>query len=167
MDFEIIDYVDDNDCVVGSILRSDYKTVCPPFHIRGVQGFIVNNEGKLWIPRRTLHKKLLPGALDSSVGGFVQTGESYDQAFARELQEELNLSFNDMAISKIATMTPFEGLPAFLHVYAIYTDQVPDYNTDDFCEHLWLTPDEILSLLAQGETGKAVLSHVKKLFPSK
>ena len=167
MDNEIIDYVNDNDCVVGSILRSEYKTVCPPYHIRGIQGFIRNDEGKLWIPRRTFAKKLLPGGLDSAVGGFVQSGETYDQAFARELREELNLIAEKITVQKIATLTPFQGLPAFLHVYEIQMNEAPDYNTEDFCEYAWMTPDEILAHLAQGASAKKVLSHVKTLFPDR
>lgn len=57
-DVEILDLVDDNDKVIGQIKRADaYDLKYETGHLRASEVFIVNSEGKLWIPVRTAHKK--------------------------------------------------------------------------------------------------------------
>src|ERR1044072_3256275 len=90
MNDELLDLVSPDDVVIGQALRSviyahDWS------NFRVVNAFIINDQGKLWIPRRTANKQLFPLCLDASMGGHVAAGETYHQAFVRELQEELNI----------------------------------------------------------------------------
>jgi isopentenyl-diphosphate delta-isomerase len=67
---EVLDLVNENDEVVGTITHDkvfDFKNVAP-YYLRAVNAFIINSDGKLWIPRRTAHKKIAPDGLDFSVG---------------------------------------------------------------------------------------------------
>src|SRR3990167_1715083 len=87
---EYLDLVDDNDIVIGKKKRSEvYAEHLSNFRV--VNAFVINTKGELWIPRRAAHKRVFPLCLDMSMGGHVETGDSYEQAFARETREELNI----------------------------------------------------------------------------
>ncbi len=161
---EILDLVDKNDRVIGSLERS--KVYAAGMHnFRAINAFIVNQQGQLWIPRRTAQKRVCPLALDFSVSGCVSSGETYDQAFTRELQEELNLTLTDISYQKLGALTPHEhGTCVFMHVYQIAYDQVPNYNKTDFFEYSWLHPEELLEKIAQGEKSKQDIPIVLKYF---
>ena len=94
---EILDLVSQEDIVIGQLPRSEvYNQKLSNF--RAVTAFIINEQGQLWIPRRTKNKRIFPLCLDTSMGGHVEAGESYQQAFERELLEELNLHAKDLII---------------------------------------------------------------------
>ncbi|MFA5306140.1 MAG: NUDIX hydrolase [Candidatus Babeliales bacterium] len=151
---EILDLVSLQDEVIGQEKRSIvYERKLSNFRV--INGFICNSAKQLWIPRRHKNKKLFPLHLDASVGGHVAAGESYHDAFVRETQEELNLDVRQCIYSPIAHLTPHEHqTSAFMWVYLIKSDIVPPYNTDDFVEYFWLTPDEFFDKLAQGDKAK-------------
>ena len=73
---EILDLVDDNDNVIGSKPRSEIYTE-GLHNFRVVNAFVINSKGKIWVPRRAADKRLFPLSLDMSMGGHVETGESY------------------------------------------------------------------------------------------
>lgn len=52
-----------------------------------VGALILNSEGRVYVQRRTLTRKVFPGTWDI-VGGHVETGESLQEAIAREINEE-------------------------------------------------------------------------------
>ena len=161
---EILDLVDENDQVIGIIERGEaYQQGLT--NIRVIDAFIKNAEGKLFIPRRHKDKRLHPLKLDASAGGHVSSGESYDEAFVKEVQEELNLDVRHVLFKKLGTMTPeSDGTGAFITVYEILSDETPDYNPNDFIEHYWLTPEEIIERIAQGDKAKSHLPMILKKF---
>ncbi len=160
---ELLDIVDSHDIVIGTELRSVvYQQKLR--YIRGVNAFIINDAGQLWIPRRTATKKLFPLALDTSIGGHVQSGESYDQAFERELFEEVGLKLSEVDCQIKAYLTPIEhNVSIFGHVYEIKTNITPSYNQDDFCEYFWLTPEELIQKIEAGEPAKSDLIKLVKI----
>jgi len=161
---EILDLVDQNNQVTGQLSKAQVHAQ-ELTNFRAIDAFLINDQGQLWIPRRTKTKKLFPLFLDSSVGGHVSAGESYDQAFIRELQEELNIDASTLTYKMIGSMTPHKhGTVGFLHVYVIHTNQTPDYKTDDFCEAFWLTPQELAAKLASGDQGKSNLIKIVRHF---
>src|SRR3972149_7983318 len=136
---EILDIVDNQDNVIGTLPRSAvYQKNIKNFRV--INAFIINSKGELWIPRRTANKRLCPLALDVSVGGHVESGETYEKAFARELKEELNLNINSIQYKQIGYITPYShDITAFMKIYQIDMDQAPSYNPNDFLEYYWLT----------------------------
>lgn len=85
---ELLDIVDSTDTVVRTELRSAiYQQKLRYF--RAVNAFIINGKGQLWIPRRTASKALFPLALDTSFGGHVQSGQSYEQALFNLTRHQL------------------------------------------------------------------------------
>ncbi len=53
---------------------------------------IFDEMGRLLVQKRSDQKELFPGRWDNSAAGHVDTGETYEQAAGRELNEELGLS---------------------------------------------------------------------------
>ncbi len=160
---ELLDIVNNHDIVIATELRSVvYQQKMR--HIRVVNAFIVNDKGQLWIPRRTATKELFPLGLDTSVGGHVQSSETYDQAFERELQEETGLILKESNCQVKAYLSPIEhNVSAFMTVYEIKSNQAPVYNPEDFCEYYWLTPAELIQKIEAGEPAKSDLIKLIKI----
>ncbi len=154
---ELLDIVDGNDNVIGQQWRSEiYAQKLSNF--RAVNAFVINKHNQVWIPRRTAQKKLFPQCLDMSVSGHVAAGESYEQAFERELQEELNVSLSQVHYRLLGKLTPAtHGVSAFMHLYLIVMDADPVYNPNDFESASWFTLEALQELIKQGEPTKGDL----------
>jgi isopentenyl-diphosphate delta-isomerase len=157
MQDEHLDIVNNDDMVIGSQWRSEaYKEKRSNFRV--INGFIRNSKNQLWIPTRSAHKALFPLCLDASVGGHVQAGEPYEQAFIRELEEELNIKACDTNYTCLAHLQPHaHNVSAFTYVYEISTDITPSYNTDDFIDYEWLTPEELMYKITHGTPSRGDL----------
>ena len=163
---EWLDLVNERDEVTGRVTREDAWARRLP--VRVVNAFLVNARGQLWIPRRTQTKRTFPGCLDMSVGGHVESGESYEQAFRRETREELNLNVDDLPWREIAAFSPFQtSLSTFMRVYELRADEAPAFNTADFSGAEWLTPAELLERVARGDPAKGDLAElVRRCYPT-
>lgn len=164
---EYLDLVDENDQVIGRELRSEvYAEGLSNFRV--INAFIVNSKGELWIPRRALTKRPFPLCLDMSVGGHVESGETYMQAFARETKEEVNLDIAKVPWRFLGKLAPSAlGVSAYMHVYEIRWDETPRYSLDDFVENFWLKPKDLLARISAGDCAKSDLSKVvKRFYPS-
>jgi isopentenyldiphosphate isomerase len=152
---EILDIVNEHDQVIGQKSRSEvYAQNMTNFRV--INGFVINNEKQLWIPRRTAHKRLMPLHLDCSVGGHVEAGETYQMAFERELKEELNLDAATLDYQMIGSMNPHDdAVTAFMQVYLLKYNTAPLYNPNDFIEYYWMSADELLNKIAQGVKAKS------------
>ena len=144
---ELLDIVDEHDQIIGTIYRSELPTLF--VNTRIVLTFIVNHEGKLAVLRRTPGKVVSPLHL-ALVGGCVASGETYEQAFKRETAEEANIIVEHHEYRLLGIHKPHEGWQAtygglFKAIYEIKMHgHTIEFNREDFCELLWLTPQEIL-----------------------
>lgn len=155
---EILDIVDENDNVVGQESRESFRDKA--FNPQGkfariVNCFIINSHNKIWCPIRSANKRSFPNSMDFSCGGYVQSGETYQEAMIAELKEENNLDVKPEELSLIAKLTPKEdGLNVFMGLYKVKTDNPITYSQKDFSEAEWLTVDQIIEKLKKGFPAK-------------
>ena len=87
---EMLTVVDEDDEVLGSerrdVIHRDGLT-----H-RAVHIFALNKKGEIFLQKRSRLKDKCPGLWDSSAAGHVDADESYEACAARELEEEMGLS---------------------------------------------------------------------------
>ncbi len=154
---ELLDLVDMNDEIVQSITRGQYyadQTNYDGLNLRAADLLIQNDKGELWIPRRTMDRKIAPGGLDYSCGGHIGSGETYVEGLLREIAEELNLELSADDLTFLIKFGPRPQLPYFSEIYLYKSNQAPAYNTDDFSEYRWISPPDLIALLETGEPAK-------------
>lgn len=86
---ERVDIVDEHDNVIGTVSRSEIRE--RKLLHRGVAILCRNSKGDVYMHRRTDTKDVFPGLYDCFIGGTVASGEDYDTAAMREINEELGI----------------------------------------------------------------------------
>jgi isopentenyldiphosphate isomerase len=156
-DDEILDLVNSQDRVIGTVLRSQTGDLSNKGFLRAAEAFIQNRHGQLWIPRRQMNKRIAPGGLDYSMGEHVKSGEGYLAGCIRGFGEELNLEVKPKELQFINKFDPTGDLDYFRSLYLYKSDDVPPYNTEDFSGYYWLKPQDVLEMLKSGEPAKRSL----------
>jgi isopentenyldiphosphate isomerase len=87
---ELIDYVDDNDQVIGKIKLSEAKEKKLNYRISHI--WIINDKRELLICKRPPTTTSYAGKWTSTAGGHVDTEEIYQTAAEREAKEELGIN---------------------------------------------------------------------------
>ena len=100
---EIFDVVDANDQVTGTATRAEVHA--QNLLHRAVHVFVFNKRGDLLLQKRSRLKDSCPSLWDSSVAGHLDSGESYEAAAVRELEEEMGIAV-EVAPEEIARITP-------------------------------------------------------------
>ena len=89
----------------------------------------------------------------------MRSGESYEDALRREVEEELNLDVGQFPWRLLGHLTPYDdGVSMFMKVYEIQYAETPQWNPDDFVESYWLWPGEVLDRIQNGALAKGDLS---------
>jgi isopentenyldiphosphate isomerase len=91
---EMLDRLDESGRVIGQVRRGDVHGN-PALRHPSVHLFVVNSLGQYYLQRRSPYKKVQPNKWDTSVGGHIPAGESYEQGALRELAEELGVVLAD------------------------------------------------------------------------
>jgi isopentenyl-diphosphate Delta-isomerase len=86
---EIFDVVDDRDQVIGQETRK--RVHLQHLKHRAVHILLFNQQGDVFLQKRSELKDQYPNCWDSSCSGHVDSGETYFEAANRELGEELGL----------------------------------------------------------------------------
>ncbi len=155
---EILDLVDADDNVIGTINRKDSSRLLEENlgYIRASELFMLNDEGKLWIPVRTATKTIAPNGYDYSAAGHVESGDNYIDTIIRETKEEINLDISADQIELVAKMRSDE-VKYFRSICLLRSNITPEYNTDDFVGAEWLTPTKLLVDIENGHPAKGSL----------
>lgn len=86
---EIVDVVDRDDNVVGQATRARVRA--ENLWHRASYVVALDERGRVFVHLRTATKDIFPSHYDVTVGGVVESGESYLAAAAREVSEELGV----------------------------------------------------------------------------
>jgi isopentenyldiphosphate isomerase len=98
-DKELLDIVDEKDNVIGQDTKENKFR--KELISRNVAIFILDNNKKLLIVKRSPYKKSFPNRYDLAACGNVKSGESYQEAAIREVKEELSINCNLKFFGKI------------------------------------------------------------------
>ena len=82
----LLDVVDDDDSVIGQATWQEMRA--GRLTVRTASVLVFNSEGKLFVHKRSMSLPTHPGKHDVKMGGFVDSGETYEEAAIRELKEE-------------------------------------------------------------------------------
>ncbi|MFI5679891.1 NUDIX hydrolase [Streptomyces cellulosae] len=86
---ELVEHVDEHDHVLGVVERDEAERENWPHRIATT--ICRDREGRILVVRRSETHSRFPGHYDVMVGGAMDVGESYEEAAARELSEELGV----------------------------------------------------------------------------
>jgi isopentenyl-diphosphate delta-isomerase type 1 len=90
MSEEYFDIIDEKGNIVGKATRTECHNDNSLAH-RVVHVLVFNSKGQLYLQKRSRDKYIQPGKWDTSVGGHLDLGETYEQAVRREMKEELGI----------------------------------------------------------------------------
>lgn len=121
MSDEMLIHVSDDDAqVIGPVARRLVHGNPSLIH-RSVHVLVLGPDGRLLLQKRSMRKDTQPGKWDTSVGGHVGFGQSYEEAARREAAEELGLELGELIYlypSRIRNAVESENIRTFLHVSA-------------------------------------------------
>ncbi|MFK0185869.1 NUDIX hydrolase [Streptomyces rubiginosohelvolus] len=87
---ELVDHVDEHDRVIGVVRR--HEAVAAGLLYRMSMVLCRDETGRYLVHRRPENSSRFPGEYSWLVAGAVETGESYEAAAARELDEEMGVT---------------------------------------------------------------------------
>ncbi|MBI4121253.1 MAG: NUDIX domain-containing protein [Parcubacteria group bacterium] len=73
---------------------------------RIIRVFLVNDDGKIFLQRRSKEVVVYPDVWDHATSGHVDEGEEYEEAARRELKEEIGLDLPVQEIGKVYIEEP-------------------------------------------------------------
>lgn len=148
---EMLPLVNENGVVIRQASRPVCHTGCKYMH-PVVHLHIMDRFGNIYLQRRSMTKKLLPGYWDTAVGGHISYGEHVSEALYREAGEELGFyDFNPQHLKTYVFESGTEKELVFAFAAIGHFALTPD--DDEVSEGKWWTPEEIAAAV-----GKDVLT---------
>ncbi len=142
---EILEIVNEDNQVTGRAPRSRIHR--EQLRHRAVHIFLFNSRGELFLQKRAAQKDEFPGYYDSSAAGHVDPEESYHDAAARELEEELGIA---AALEQIAEFAACRGNGwEFTVLYAAVSDAPVRINIEEIEAGSFYPVDEIAGRLSR------------------
>ena len=110
---------------------------------------LFNNEGKIFLQKRSIKKDIQPGKWDTSVGGHIAPGETIEDALLREAREEIGLrNFQPQFINKYVWESLWEKELVFSFVTV--SDFRPVIDRDEIDEGKFWSIDEVRRTIGKG-----------------
>lgn len=159
---EILDVVDSDDVVIGSAERSEV-------YARGLSHRIVHvmvrdSRGRMLLQLRSAQSSYLPLHWSTSVGGHVDSGESYEEAAQREMMEEIGVAAELAYVGK-AIFHPGDGVgPKHLTVYEAVVDEGFDLGEAEVAEVRFLDTDELRDILRHGRVHPELVFVLERFY---
>lgn len=144
---ELVERVDDQDRVLGSVV-SRRQAVREGWLHRVAVTVCRDERGRILVHRRSEGLSRFPGFYELVVGGAVDAGESYEEAAARELAEELGVRVLPPRL--LFTFLNRSGLsPHWLGVHEAVVPGTVAADPDEVAWHGWLSEPELRSALLE------------------
>lgn len=144
-----MDYVDENDTVLGQALKKEIYERRLTHRIAHV--WIFTTDGKLVIQKRAASCHYCPLHWSVSAAGHVDAGETYEQGAMRELKEELGVALPLIFIDKIFYEDDPRGAKKFIAIFKTTSDGPFEMDPEEVAEVRTETLDEVRQMIARGE----------------
>jgi isopentenyldiphosphate isomerase len=115
---ELLTQVTDDDSAILGPVRRKAVHGNPSLIHRAVHVLVVSSDGNLLLQKRSQTKDVQPGKWDTSVGGHVGFGQTYEEAARRESEEELGIVLGEMTFlypSRIRNAVESENIWTYLY----------------------------------------------------
>ncbi|MBP2167661.1 8-oxo-dGTP pyrophosphatase MutT (NUDIX family) [Erwinia toletana] len=139
---EWVDIVNEDNEVIAQSSRAQMRAQC----LRHRATYIVVHDGmgKILVQRRTESKDFMPGMLDATAGGVVQSGEVLLESARREAEEELGIA--DVPFAEHGLFY-FEDSHCRVWggLFSCVSHGPFAMQEEEVAEIFWMTPEEITS----------------------
>jgi 8-oxo-dGTP pyrophosphatase MutT (NUDIX family) len=160
-----IDIVNEKDQPTGQQTSIDYALRNGLWH-RGAHVIVYTKTGYVLVQKRSSSMLTHPGYLDISGGGFVDVGETPQQAAKREIEEELGLKIGDNNFQLLMVKRQRQSFRrlgkrscAFIYCYGVVLD---DHHVD--VSHLQVNEVQWAGFVKLGRARRLVrIHHLKGL----
>ncbi|MEU1849872.1 NUDIX domain-containing protein [Streptomyces sp. NPDC019990] len=142
---ELVERVDEQDRVLGVVDRDE--AVLRGWPHRVATTVCRDPRGRVLVHRRAEHVSRFPGHYDWLVGGGVEAGETYEEAAARELAEELGVRVPVRFVFKFLCSGAISRYWLGVHEAVLTEAVVPDASEIAWCG--WLTEQELREALGR------------------
>lgn len=112
---QLLDAVDDQDQVIGSVLRREVFRQHKNFRVAHL--FLFNDSSELLLQRLADSRNRHAGRWGSSVAAYVNAGESYLQAIERRATEEIGVQIGDLEPLGKTAMAEDGGCTKFVTLF--------------------------------------------------
>ncbi len=143
---EVFDVVDAEDRVVGQATRAEVHR--DKLWHRAVHAWVFNQNGDVFLQKRSLAKDMAPGCWDSSCSGHLDAGEDYDTAIVRELGEEIGVMLAAPPERVMYACACAETGWEFVWVYRLRHEGPFELHPAEIETGAWLTPAEVSAAIA-------------------
>lgn len=143
---ELLPIVDEMGNIIGKATRKechngDSKLLHPIVYLH-----VFDKNGRMFLQKRPLWKKVEPGKWDVAVGGHIDYGENTEVALFREANEELGIiNFTPTFVGNHIFESKIER--EFVNVYKTIINPEDIHITDELDDGKWFTIEEIKNMI--------------------
>lgn len=156
----MFDVLDEEGSVVGRERRSRCHSDTSLIH-GAVHVFVIDPAGRIFLQKRSLAKDIQPGRWDTSVGGHLSPGESYEEGAAREMLEEVGLRGELRFLYRYLWRTDRET--ELVQTYVMETGETPVTDPVEIDEGRFFSRRELDRLLAGDEVTPNLREELRRL----
>ena len=148
---ELLEVYDQQERKLGLRTRGEIHRDASLIH-RAVHVMVTNSGGEVFLQKRSMAKMIQPGKWDTSVGGHVDPGETYEAAAVREMEEELGIVMPDVgALRHLHDYTwRTEAETELVRWFALVWDGEIRFNTVEIDEGRFWTEQQLREVAGSG-----------------
>lgn len=159
MSEEYFDVIDKYGNIIGKATRTECHKDRSLAH-RVVHVLVFNSNGELLLQKRHKNKDIQPGKWDTSVGGHLNLGETFEKAVVREMQEELGISADVKHIYDYWMYNSIET--EYVRTYICIYDGVINFDPNEIDEVMFWRQEEIKENLNTNTFSPNFIKEYKK-----